>query len=88
MTDSKENMKIVVSENGPYIVSGNIPLAIQTITPTRKAFHGTGTKGNLSIQNQSTSFVGAGVRRISRSVMEPMRKSDSTEKRPQPASHL
>jgi CDGSH-type Zn-finger protein len=28
--------KIVVSKDGPYIVSGNVPLAIQTITPNRE----------------------------------------------------
>ena len=29
-------MKIIVSKDGPYIVSGNIPLAIQTITPNKE----------------------------------------------------
>jgi hypothetical protein len=28
--------KIVVSKDGPYIVSGNVPLAVQTITPNRE----------------------------------------------------
>jgi CDGSH-type Zn-finger protein len=28
--------KIVVSNDGPYIVSGNVPLAIQVITPNRE----------------------------------------------------
>ena len=30
--------KIVVSENGPYIVSGNVPLAVQTIVPDPQGF--------------------------------------------------
>lgn len=33
---SKENMKIVVSENGPYVVSGNVPLALQIISPNQE----------------------------------------------------
>lgn len=33
-----DDRKIVVSENGPYIVSGNIPLSIQVITPNREGF--------------------------------------------------
>lgn len=36
MGDSEEKMKIVVSENGPYIVSGNVPLSIQVITPNKE----------------------------------------------------
>ena len=36
MTESKENMKIVVSKNGPYRVSGGIPLNIQVITPNKE----------------------------------------------------
>src|SRR5260370_7613863 len=28
--------KIVVSKDGPYIVSGNVPLAIQIITPNKE----------------------------------------------------
>src|SRR5713226_3430461 len=28
--------KIIVSKDGPYIVSGDVPLAIQTITPNRE----------------------------------------------------
>jgi CDGSH-type Zn-finger protein len=30
--------KIVVSENGPYLVSGSVPLALQTIEPNRERF--------------------------------------------------
>lgn len=30
--------KIVVTENGPYAVSGHVPLAVQTITPDAKGF--------------------------------------------------
>lgn len=33
MKDHLDKPKIVVSKDGPYIVSGNVPLAIQTITP-------------------------------------------------------
>jgi len=31
-------MKIVVSKNGPYLVSGKVPLSIQTITPNKENF--------------------------------------------------
>ena len=30
------SMKIVVAKNGPYIVSGSVPLALQVITPNRE----------------------------------------------------
>jgi CDGSH-type Zn-finger protein len=30
--------KIVVSENGPYVVTGQVPLAVQTIEPNRDGF--------------------------------------------------
>ena len=33
MNETLETPKIVVSKDGPYVVSGNVPLAIQTITP-------------------------------------------------------
>jgi CDGSH-type Zn-finger protein len=36
MPESKEKMKIVVSKNGPYVVSGDIPLSIQVITPNKE----------------------------------------------------
>jgi CDGSH-type Zn-finger protein len=35
---SKDSMKIVVSENGPYIVTGSVPLSIQTISPDKSGF--------------------------------------------------
>ena len=38
MADSKEKMKIVVSENGPYVVSGSVPLAIQVINSDKEGF--------------------------------------------------
>jgi CDGSH-type Zn-finger protein len=30
--------KIAIAKNGPYIVSGNVPLAVQVITPNREGF--------------------------------------------------
>ena len=30
--------KIIVSKDGPYIVSGNIPLTVQIITPNKEGF--------------------------------------------------
>ena len=38
MPESNEKMKIVVSKNGPYVVSGNVPLSIQVITPNKEGF--------------------------------------------------
>jgi CDGSH-type Zn-finger protein len=35
MTKQKQEAKIVVSKDGPYIVSGDVPIAIQVITPNR-----------------------------------------------------
>ena len=31
-------MKIIVSKDGPYLVSGNIPLRVQVITPNNEGF--------------------------------------------------
>ena len=36
MVKSKKGMKIVVSKDGPYLVSGNVPLSIQIITPNKE----------------------------------------------------
>jgi CDGSH-type Zn-finger protein len=37
-TSKKTDNKIVVSKNGPYLVSGSIPLSIQVITPNKEGF--------------------------------------------------
>ena len=31
MTQAKADVRVVVSKDGPYIVTGNVPLSIQTI---------------------------------------------------------
>ena len=36
MPKSASGMKIVVSKDGPYLVSGNIPLKVQIITPNKE----------------------------------------------------
>lgn len=36
MTKRNQEAKIVVSKDGPYIVTGDVPLAIQVITPNRE----------------------------------------------------
>ncbi len=33
---SKKNMKIIVSKDGPYIVSGKVPLTMQIISPNKE----------------------------------------------------
>jgi len=38
-------MKIVVSKNGPYIVTGNVPIQIQSITPNKDGFSWDWTPG-------------------------------------------
>lgn len=35
---TKEDVKIIICENGPYLVSGNVPLSIMTITPNKDEF--------------------------------------------------
>ena len=35
---AKNNSKIVVSKDGPYVVSGSVPIQIQTITPNKEGF--------------------------------------------------
>ena len=36
MTNSKKEMKIVVEKNGPYRISGNVPLSVQIIKPNKE----------------------------------------------------
>jgi CDGSH-type Zn-finger protein len=38
MTTSQKERRIVVSKDGPYIISGNIPLTMQIITPNKEGF--------------------------------------------------
>jgi CDGSH-type Zn-finger protein len=38
MAKKKAGAKITVSKNGPYVVTGSVPLQIQTITPNREGF--------------------------------------------------
>ena len=38
MTTTKNEKGIVVSKDGPYVVSGNIPLTMQIITPNNEGF--------------------------------------------------
>jgi CDGSH-type Zn-finger protein len=38
MTEPTQGKKIVVSKDGPYVVSGDVPIAIQTITPNKERF--------------------------------------------------
>jgi CDGSH-type Zn-finger protein len=41
----KDEPKIIVSKDGPYLVSGGIPLSIQTITPNERGFSWDWTPG-------------------------------------------
>ena len=36
LAKSKDEQKIVVSKNGPYVVAGNVPLSMQIITPNKE----------------------------------------------------
>ncbi len=38
ISESAKEMKIIVTKNGPYIVYGDVPLSIQTITPNEEGF--------------------------------------------------
>jgi CDGSH-type Zn-finger protein len=53
MTPQEEKMKIVVSENGPYIVSGDVPLSIQTITPNKEGLSWDWIKGKTFRTDES-----------------------------------
>jgi CDGSH-type Zn-finger protein len=44
-TKSPSTAKIVVSKGGPYVVSGNVPIQIQTITPNKEGFSWDWTPG-------------------------------------------
>lgn len=37
-TDLKDEMKVVVSKDGPYLVSGNVPVSVQIIVPNDEGF--------------------------------------------------
>jgi len=43
--ESKQELKIVVSKDGPYTVSGNIPLSMQIISPNKGGFSWDWKKG-------------------------------------------
>lgn len=43
----KNNKKIIVTKNGPYIVYGNVPLSIQTITPNDEGFSWDWVEGKI-----------------------------------------
>jgi CDGSH-type Zn-finger protein len=54
MSEAKtEHMKIVVSENGPYVVSGSVPLSIQVITPNKEGFSWDWVEGKKFDTNES-----------------------------------
>lgn len=52
----EEPMKVKVSENGPYVVSGGVPLSIQTIVPDDEGPPGTGRRARSS--RRSPSMIG------------------------------
>lgn len=43
--DKPLEKKIIVSKNGPYLVSGGIPISMQTITPNKEGFSWDWTEG-------------------------------------------
>jgi CDGSH-type Zn-finger protein len=45
MKDAERRLKIVVTENGPYVVSGDVPVSIQVITPNPEGFSWDWTEG-------------------------------------------
>jgi CDGSH-type Zn-finger protein len=45
LSKSPSEPKIVVSENGPYLVTGGVPLRLQTITPNREGLSWEWTEG-------------------------------------------
>ncbi|AIC15892.1 CDGSH iron-sulfur domain-containing protein [Nitrososphaera viennensis] len=53
--DKSLEKKIIVSKNGPYLVSGGIPLSIQTITPNKEGFSWDWTEGR-SFDTQSSEY--------------------------------
>jgi CDGSH-type Zn-finger protein len=60
MANPSGKMKIVVSKDGPYIVSGHVPLNIQTITPNREKFSWDWTKGKSFQTGQEYSLCRCG----------------------------
>lgn len=52
--------KIIVSKDGPYIVSGNVPLTIQTITPNTEGFSWDWKKGKTFETNGDYSLCRCG----------------------------
>src|SRR5260370_24991635 len=52
--------KIVVSKDGPYIVSGNVPLAIEVITPNREGLSWDWKVGKNFETGQENNLCGCG----------------------------
>lgn len=53
--DKPLEKKIVVSKNGPYLVSGGIPISMQTITPNKEGFSWDWTEGR-TFDAQSSEY--------------------------------
>jgi CDGSH-type Zn-finger protein len=53
--DKPLEKKIIVSKNGPYLVSGGIPISMQTITPNKEGFSWDWTEGR-TFDAQSSEY--------------------------------
>lgn len=85
MTEPTQGEKVVVSKDGPYMVSGEVPIAIQIITPNREGLPGNGRKASHLTGNPHTRFAAVVIPKANHSVMILIPISGSMAVRPRAA---
>ena len=84
MSGAKHDAKVEIMKNGPYVVSGNVPMSKQIIGTNKKGESETWEEGEKYPQEEKYAAV---TRRASRFAMGRTRKCISTERKP-PAALL
>ena len=89
MTEPKiEESRVSVEENGPYVVTGDIPLAKQTIATNARAILKSGRRATATRRGRNMRCAAAVSRTPSRFVTAHMSKWASTAPRPQAESPI
>ncbi|HEV8386792.1 MAG TPA: hypothetical protein VGQ03_04140 [Nitrososphaera sp.] len=81
ISDKTPETKIIVSKDGPYLVSGDIPLPFRSSRPIKKVFLGIGSRAKNLPQDWNMHYAGADAQRTSLSVMALIRRLDSMDER-------
>ena len=85
MTKTPQERKIVVSKDGPYLVSGDVPIALQIITPDSDGMSWEWKEGNTLGEKSSYALCRCGHSKRNHSVTVLIPKSGSMATRPRVA---